>query len=135
MRSSDQPTNTQGDGSSRVGIAFDVVAYRVVDGSGHLPYRVDRVLGRVHGVAIQVLKAPFRLPHLPLDPRLCIAGRATKAFFHFSSEILGGATYAIFVHGDDSGGGLMERQPSKGALVPRMEPIARLGVVASQSYG
>jgi hypothetical protein len=70
-----------------------------------------------------------------LDPRLCIAGRATKAFFHFSSEIVGGASHAIFVHGDYSGGGLMECQPSKGALVPQMEPIARLGVVASLSHG
>jgi hypothetical protein len=98
VRSSDKPAETQGDGSSRVRVIFDVVTNRVIEGSGHLPYRVDSVLGRVYGLTIQVLNAPFGLLHLPLGLCLCIAGDTSKAFFYFSPEILGGSYCAIFVH-------------------------------------
>ena len=55
----------QGNGGGRVRIAFDVAADRMIEGSGHLSDRVDRVIGRVHGVAIQLLDIPFGLPHFP----------------------------------------------------------------------
>jgi hypothetical protein len=98
VQPSDKPAETQGDGSSRIRIIFDVVTYRVIEGSGHLPYRVDSVLGRVYGLAIQVLNAPFGLLHLPLALCLCITGDTSKAFFYFSPDILGSSTCAIFVH-------------------------------------
>jgi hypothetical protein len=81
VRPSDKPAEIQGDGGSRVRIIFDVVTNRVIEGSGHLPYRIDSVLGRVYGLAILVLNAPFGLLHLPLGLCLCIAGRTSKAFY------------------------------------------------------
>ena len=103
MRSSDEPAETQGDSRSHVGIVFDIVAHRVIEGSRHLADRVDRVLGPVNGSAIQVLNAAFgllRLPWDPLYPCPCVVGNAPKAFFQLSSRILGGAAHAIFVHWD-----------------------------------
>jgi hypothetical protein len=99
VRPSDEPAETQGNGSSRIRVIFDVVTYRVIEGCGHLSDRVDSVLGRVYGLAIQVLKAPFGLLHLPLSLQLCIADDTSNAFFYLSPEILGSSTYAIFVHG------------------------------------
>src|SRR6202035_5133245 len=102
VRSPDQPADAERDGGGRIRIAFHEVTERVVHGIRHAPDRVDRVAGGVHGLAIEVLQAPFRLPHLPLRPGLGVAGHAANSFFYFSAEILGSAAYAIFVHGDHS---------------------------------
>src|SRR5258708_6191604 len=91
-RSSDQPTDTQGNGGGRVRIVFNVAADRMVEGSGHLSNRIDRVLGRVHGLAIQLLDAPFGLPQLPLDPSLPIARRPPQALPHRPPTLLVRAT-------------------------------------------
>jgi hypothetical protein len=85
-RSSDQPTETQGNGGDRVGIAFDVVADCNVEGSGHRSDRDGRVFGRVHGSTIQLLDAPFGFPHFPPDSRLRITGGTPEALLHFLRE-------------------------------------------------
>jgi hypothetical protein len=47
----------------------------IIEGSWHLPYRVDTVLGRVHGLAIQVLNAALGLLHLASGPCTGVAGK------------------------------------------------------------
>ena len=100
MRPPDKPAETECDGSSRIGSAFDEIAHRIFGrGGGHLG-RLDTVLCGVDGLTIQVLNIARGLLQRALGLCLGVAGNASESFFYFAAEFFGGSAQPIFVHRD-----------------------------------
>jgi hypothetical protein len=61
---------------------------------------IGKARRRVLGLSIEVFSRACGLSRLSLQLRLGIAGHSANAFLDLAADVLGGTSYAIFVHDD-----------------------------------
>jgi hypothetical protein len=87
MRSTEQPTETDGDGHGGIRARLDGIADYV-----------GKIAGGILRLPVEVFGGALNLLHLSLHLGLHVSCNPAEAFFNLPAEILGGPGHAMFVH-------------------------------------